>query len=143
MPSTFALNAMQSAHRFALWLTRGGFGWTMGGMPVVELTTFGRKSGQPRDTMLTSPIQEGDTYVVVASRGGDPQHPAWFLNLRHNPEVQIIIQGQPKRAATARVATDAERDRLWPLITTKYSNYAGYQERTDRVIPLVLIEPHR
>jgi deazaflavin-dependent oxidoreductase (nitroreductase family) len=132
---------MQSAHRFALWITRGGFGWTMGGMPVIELTTTGRKSGEARTTMLTSPIQEGDTFVVVASRGGDDRHPGWFLNLRDNPNVELIVRGGPRRAATARVASDAERARLWPLITRKYPNYGGYQEKTDRVIPLVLLQP--
>ena len=116
-------------------------GWDAGGMPVLELTTIGRKSGQPRAVMLTSPLQEGDTYVVVASRGGDDHHPAWFLNLRDNPDVEVSIKGRPKQKWTARVASPEERARMWPQIATKYRNYAGYQKRTQREIPLVLLSP--
>ena len=86
-------------------------------MPVVELTTTGRKSGQPRSVMLTSPVQEGSTIVVVASRGGDDQHPAWFLNLRDKPEVEVSLKGQPKEPMRARIASPEERARLWPLVT--------------------------
>ena len=86
-------------------------------MPSLELTTIGRKSGPPRSVMLTSPLQEGETYVVVASRGGDDMHPAWFLNLRDNPDVEVRVVGQPGAPMTARVATAEERARMWPLIT--------------------------
>jgi deazaflavin-dependent oxidoreductase (nitroreductase family) len=141
MPSTLALKAMESSHRLLQWLTRGKVGWTIGDMPVLELTTIGRRSGQARATMLTSPLQEGDAYVVVASRGGDDRHPAWFLNLRDNPHVEVVIEGGPRTARLARVATAEERARLWPIITKKYANYAGYQTKTQREIPLVLIEP--
>jgi deazaflavin-dependent oxidoreductase (nitroreductase family) len=91
--------------------------------------------------MLTSPLQRGDAYVVVASRGGDDFHPAWFLNLRDNPAVEVKVVGRPKQKMTARVATAQERARMWPEITDKYRNYAGYQKKTDREIPLVLLEP--
>ena len=110
-------------------------------MPVLELTTIGRKSGQPRSVMLTSPYQEGSTVVIVASRGGDDHHPAWFLNLRDHPEVEVSMKGEPKRKMTARVATTDERARLWPLVTADHKNYADYQTKTDREIPLVLLEP--
>ena len=110
-------------------------------MPVVELTTTGRKSGQPRSVMLTSPVQEGSTIVVVASRGGDDQHPAWFLNLRDKPEVEVSLKGQPKQPMRARIASPEERARLWPLVTADHKNYADYQTKTDREIPLVLLEP--
>lgn len=110
-------------------------------MPVVELTTMGRRSGEPRATMLTSPVRQGDAYVVVASRGGDDRHPAWFLNLRDNAHVEAVIEGGPRTPMLARVATPVERARLWPIITSKYSNYAGYQQKTAREIPLVLLEP--
>jgi deazaflavin-dependent oxidoreductase (nitroreductase family) len=113
----------------------------MGHMLVVELTTTGRKSGQPRTVMLTSPVQEGETIVVVASRGGDDQHPAWFLNLRDKPEVEVALKGKPKQRMRARVATPEERARLWPQVTAKYKGYAGYQTKTTREIPLVLIDP--
>ncbi|WP_349897616.1 nitroreductase/quinone reductase family protein [Parafrigoribacterium soli] len=144
MPSDFSLKAMNSAHRALQWVTRGRAGWNFGGMPVIELTTIGRRSGEARTTMLTSPLRDGDAYVVVASRGGDDRHPAWFLNLRANPNVDAVIERGPRTAMLARVATSEERARLWPIITNRYSNYAGYQTRTKREIPLVLLEPvHR
>ncbi len=110
-------------------------------MPVLELTTTGRKSKQPRAVMLTSPLQEGSTVVIVASRGGDDQNPAWFLNLRDDPNVEVSLKGAPKQPMTARVATPAERARMWPKIVADHKNYGGYQKRTEREIPLVLLEP--
>jgi hypothetical protein len=76
VPSDFTLKAMNTLHRALLTVTFGKVGWTAGPMPVLELTTIGRKSGQARSVMLTSPVHEGDTWVVVASRGGDDTHPA-------------------------------------------------------------------
>jgi len=141
MPSDFALKTMNAVHRTILKLSGGKLGWTASDMPVLELTTTGRKTGQPRAVMLTSPHQEGDTIVVVASRGGDDTHPAWFLNLRDDPKVQVAYKGAPARPMRARVADAEERARLWPLITADHRNYAQYQTRTDREIPLVLLEP--
>lgn len=141
MPSNFSLKAMNSVHRSLQWITHGKIGWNMGGMPVIELTTIGRRSGTARTTMLTSPLQEGDAYVVVASRGGDDQHPAWFLNLRDNPHVEAVIGGAERTKMLARVATDDERARMWPIIAKRYSNYAGYQQKTTRQIPLVILTP--
>ncbi len=110
-------------------------------MPVVELTTTGRKSGQPRTSMLTSPLRSGDSIIVVASRGGDDHHPAWFLNLRAHPYVTARISGGTIEAMSARVATPSERAELWPRITAKYRNYAEYQTKTAREIPLVFLTP--
>jgi len=141
MPSDFALKAMNGVHRAILKVSFGHLGWQGMHMPVLELTTIGRKSGQPRSVMLTSPLQEGQTIVVVASRGGDDHHPAWFLNLRDHPEVEVAMQGGPKRKMQARVATAEERARLWPRVTADHKNYAGYQSRTEREIPLVLLDP--
>ena len=141
MPSDFALKTMNVVHRAILSVTFGKAGWHAAGMPVLELTTIGRKSGEPRSCMLTSPLQIGDTYLIVASRGGDDHHPAWFLNLQANPEVQVMIGGKAKHARRARIATSEERAEMWPRITTDHANYAGYQEKTDREIPLVLLEP--
>ena len=132
---------MESSHRFVQRLTRGRAGWKIAGMPVLELTTTGRRSGERRATMLTSPLRDGDAYVVVASRGGDDRHPAWFLNLRDDQNVEVVVEGHPRIAMTARIANAEERARLWPLITSKYANYAGYQQKTEREIPLVLLEP--
>lgn len=141
MPSDLVLKAMNATHRAALKLTGNRIGTNVSGMPSLELTTIGRKSGQPRSCMLTAPLIEGDTIVVVASRGGDDTHPAWFLNLRDNPDVEVAMVGQPKRPMRAHVATAEERARMWPIITAKHKNYAGYQKKTQREIPLVLLDP--
>jgi deazaflavin-dependent oxidoreductase (nitroreductase family) len=110
-------------------------------MPMLELTTVGRTSGEKRSTMLSSPLQLGSTVVVVASRGGDDRHPAWYLNLVNEPRVEVVLRGDPPRPMTARVATPAERADLWPRITADHPNYAAYQTKTDREIPVVLLEP--
>jgi deazaflavin-dependent oxidoreductase (nitroreductase family) len=141
MPSDISLKTMNAIHRVALKLTGGRAGWSLLGMPALELTTIGRKSGQPRTVMLTSPLQEGSTVAVVASRGGDDTHPGWFLNLVENPDVEVVYQGGPKQRMKARVADAEERKRLWPRITSDHKNYAGYQTKTDREIPVVLLEP--
>jgi len=141
MPSDLVLKAMNTTHRIMLKLTGNRLGASVIGMPSLELTTIGRKSGRPRSVMLTSPLQQDDTYVVVASRGGDDVHPAWFLNLRDNPDVEVQVVGRPKQKMQARVATAAERAEMWPKITGKFRNYAGYQKKTEREIPLVLLEP--
>ena len=91
--------------------------------------------------MLTSPFQEGSTIVVVASRGGDDHHPEWYLNLRDHPEVTVAMGGSQPRQMQAELADSEERARLWPLITTDHHNYAGYQRKTNREIPVVLLRP--
>ena len=141
MPSDLALKTMNTVHRIVLKASFGKIGWHASGMVVLELTTTGRKSGEPRSVMLTSPLQEGDTVVVVASRGGDDTHPAWFLNLRDHPEVQVALGGDAKKPYLATVASADERARMWPIITAAHDNYAGYQKKTDREIPLVLLNP--
>jgi deazaflavin-dependent oxidoreductase (nitroreductase family) len=143
VPSDFALKAMNSVHRLLVKVTGGRAGHEFGGMPVVELTTVGRRSGTPRTVLLTSPLRDGEGYVVVASRGGDDQHPAWFLNLRDQPRVEVAIKGGERRPMVARIASGEERARMWPQITGRYRNYAGYQKRTAREIPLVVLEPPR
>jgi deazaflavin-dependent oxidoreductase (nitroreductase family) len=132
---------MNAIHRTVLKLSGGRLGWNAAKMPVLELTTIGRKSGQPRTVMLTSPIRDGENMVIVASRGGDDRHPAWFLNLREHPEVEVATKGEPKRPMRARIASAAERSRLWPQLTAEHKNYAQYQTKTTREIPLVLLEP--
>lgn len=141
MSSDIGFKAMNAIHRILLKVSGGRAGWSAMGMPVLELTTTGRKSGQPRQVMLTSPWQEGSVLVVVASRGGDDKAPAWFLNLQENPDVEVSLQGAATQPMRARVASPAERERLWPLVTADHSNYAGYQTKTTREIPLVLLEP--
>ena len=141
MPSDLALKTMNTVHRIIQTASFGKLGWKAGTMPVLELTTTGRKSGQKRAVLLTSPIQEGDTVVVVASRGGDDTHPAWFLNLRDDPDVEVALGGAPKAPYTAAVADADTRARMWPIVASTYKGYAGYQEKTDREIPLVLLTP--
>ena len=141
MPSDALLKTMNTIHRALLGLSGGRLGWKMGSMPVIELTTVGRKSGAARSVMLTAPLQVGDALVIVASRGGDDQHPAWFLNLRDNPSVKVARNGGAPQPMKARIATAEERADLWPKVTAAAANYAGYQKKTDREIPLVLLEP--
>lgn len=141
MPSDLTLHAMNALHRVLIAVTRGRLGWRLGSMPALELTTTGRRSGQPRSLMLTSPLQLGEAYVVVGSRGGDDTHPAWFLNLLAEPRVRVAVAGRPAAPYRARVMTAAERERFWPVVTAAYPNYGAYQRRTSRVIPLVVLEP--
>lgn len=79
--------------------------------------------------------------VIVASKGGEDSHPAWFLNLRENPQVTVSVKDTPDVPMVARVASPEERDRLWPIVSHKHARYAQYQAKTDREIPLVLLEP--
>lgn len=111
------------------------------GMPVLELTTVGRRSGQPRSVLLTSPLQVGGNLVIVASRGGDDQHPAWYLNLRDQPRVSVARAGGPPVPMNARIVTSADRAAMWAQIAEKYPLYGNYQTKTDREIPLILLEP--
>lgn len=108
------------------------------GAKVLLLTTRGRKTGQPRTTPL---IYEnaGDDYVIVASQGGAPEHPGWYRNLSKDPRVDVQIEGEifPARARTA---TGEERERLWRLAAEQWPPYDEYQTRTERVIPVVLLE---
>ncbi len=139
MPSDRMLKTMNGIHRLILGVTRGKAGWTAGNMPVLELTTIGRKSGEPRSCLLTSPIQENGEIVIVASRGGDDHHPAWYLNLIETPQVQVSYKGAPHKIMTARTANSDERARMWPIVAGAYKGYAGYQEKTSREIPLVIL----
>ena len=132
---------MNGVHKGLLRLSGGRFGWTTFDMPVLELTTTGRRTGQPQSVMLTSPHWEGARIVIVASKGGDDSHPAWFLNLRDNSQVTVSMKDAPDVPMAARVASPEERDRLWPIVSAKHARYAKYQEKTHREIPLVLLEP--
>jgi deazaflavin-dependent oxidoreductase (nitroreductase family) len=141
MPTDLYLKTANTLHRALLKVSGGRLGWTAGSMPVLQLTTTGRTSGERRSVMLTSPYQDGETMLIVASRGGDDHHPAWFLNLRDDPTVQVESEGRPERTMTARVVDADERAALWPLVVERYATYAEYQDRTDREIPLVFLEP--
>jgi len=140
MPSDFVLKSMNNIHRTILKVSGGRKGWNAGNMPVLKLTTVGRKSGEKREVMLTSPLQLDSTMVIVASRGGDDHHPAWFLNLRDEPLVEVATKDETKHQRRARIATAEERNAMWPQIVERYKNYVGYQSRTHRERPLVLLE---
>ena len=108
------------------------------GSKILLLTTKGRKTGEPRTTPLIYE-EAGDRYVIVASRGGAPEHPGWYRNLAKNPDVQVQIKGDAF-SARARTAAGAERDRLWELATRQWPDYDEYQTRTERQIPVVVLE---
>jgi deazaflavin-dependent oxidoreductase (nitroreductase family) len=127
-------------HRTIFTASHGRIGGHASGMPVVLLSTTGRTSGQPRQTMLTSPLVIGDKVMVVASYGGDDREPSWSLNLRKTPDCEITMEGVT-RLMRAHIADADERAELWPQITSAHANYAGYQRKTDREIPVVVLEP--
>lgn len=139
MPEFF-FKFMNAAHRTILKVSGGRVLGKVGVMPVITLTTTGRKTGQARETILTSPIAENGSYVIVASKGGADHHPAWYLNLVANPSVTVTTGGQTHKM-TARVASTQEKAELWPRIVKSYKGYAGYQTKTDRDIPVVICEP--
>ena len=114
-----------------------GFDWREGSH-ILILTTTGRKSGREIDSPLIFGEDDG-RYVVVASKGGAPQHPGWFLNLRESPEVDVQVKADRFRARS-RVAEGEERERLWEMMNGHWRHYAEYQEKTDRQIPVVVLE---
>lgn len=114
-----------------------GYHWRRG-TTILLLTTTGRRSGEPR-TMPLIFRPDGERYVVVASKGGAPEHPSWFLNLQEHPEAEVQVRGE-QVPVRARVADGEEHDRLWRLMTEVWPDYDGYQQRTDRPIPVVVLE---
>jgi deazaflavin-dependent oxidoreductase (nitroreductase family) len=138
--SKLGFKSMNAGHRAVLALSGGKLLSKPFGMPAVELTTIGRKSGQKRTTMLTAPIHSADRVVLVASKGGAEHDPTWYLNLTANPAVEVKINGET-RALRARTASPEEKAELWPVIVGAYKGYAGYQTKTDRPIPVVICEP--
>jgi deazaflavin-dependent oxidoreductase (nitroreductase family) len=136
-----AMRAITRAHRTVFDLTDGRLLGGFFGMPTVKLVTTGRRSGQRRETMLTSPARTDDgALVLVASNGGDDRHPAWYLNLVANPQVEVVMRGR-RFTASARTATPEERDELWPTIVRTFRTYGLYTRLTDRDIPVVICDP--
>ena len=140
VPKDAVFKVITRFHRVVFDLSKGKVAGTVSGMPVVKLTTVGRTSGQQRTTMLTAPLEEGDNVVLVASYGGDDRDPMWYSNLLAHPDVEVILSGS-KRMMRARVAEGDERTRLWESLIVKHANYAGYQRKTARQIPVVVLEP--
>jgi F420H(2)-dependent quinone reductase len=134
------LRQLMKGHTLAYRATGGLLGHRFpGAPPSLLLDHVGAKSGRRRTTPLTY-LRDGEAFVLVASKGGHPQNPAWFHNLRAHPDVTIQV-GSRRRPVRARVATPEERTRLWPRVVDLYGGYEGYQRRTGREIPLVILEP--
>lgn len=120
-------------------LTGGLIGHHIGPLPILLLDHVGRKSGKKRTTPLLY-VKDGDNLAIIASKGGSPSHPAWFLNLQANPDTVVQV-GRRRIPVHAREATGAIRKRLWDKAVDTYGGYEGYQRRTHREIPVVVLEP--
>jgi deazaflavin-dependent oxidoreductase (nitroreductase family) len=121
--------------------TDGEVGYIWNGVPTLLLTATGRRTGRA----LTSALifgRDGDDYLVVASMGGAPQHPSWYRNLLAHPEAEIQVLAE-RIPVIARAASAAEKPRLWQIVVDLWPNYATYQTRTDRDIPVVVLSPRR
>ncbi|MFF4159692.1 nitroreductase family deazaflavin-dependent oxidoreductase [Streptomyces sp. NPDC001678] len=116
---------------------REGHKWY--GLDTLLLTTRGRKSGRLRRTAVIYG-RDGDRFVIVGSNAGSPNHPLWYLNLQANPEAWIQV-GEEHHAVRTRTATAEEKPRLWAMMTSIFPQYKGYQKKTDREIPVVIVEP--
>lgn len=119
--------------------TGGETGYLWNGVPTLLLTVTGRRTGR----RLTSALifgRDGDDYLVVASMGGAPRHPSWYVNLQANPQADIQVRAA-EFAVRARTASAAEKPRLWKTMTDVWPNYDVYQSRTDRDIPVVVLTP--
>ncbi len=140
MPSDNFMKLGNAIHRSLIKVSSGKRGWDMAGMPVLKLTTVGRKSGKSRTVMLTSPLQIEEGIVIVASKGGSEKHPDWFMNLQENPEAIVETQSG-RKAMVAKILDPDNREARWNEIIQDFKNYDNYQNRTDRVIPLVILIP--
>jgi deazaflavin-dependent oxidoreductase (nitroreductase family) len=119
--------------------TDGEVGYLWNGVPTLLLSATGRRSGTVHTSALIF-ARDGDDYLIVASYGGAPRHPAWYLNLQAQPSAEIQVKGE-RIAVTAHTASAAEKPRLWQLVTDVWPNYDVYQTRTDREIPIVVLSP--
>jgi deazaflavin-dependent oxidoreductase (nitroreductase family) len=128
-----------SGHATVYKLTRGRIGGKYQGAPVALVESVGRKSGKRRTHPLLC-VEDGENLVVVASKGGVDRHPAWYHNLMANPETKANWYGDVRRVR-AREATGDERKHLWQRMVDEYPPYASYQRRTERQIPVVVLEP--
>jgi F420H(2)-dependent quinone reductase len=125
-------------HRVLYQATNGMLGQRLAGNDMLLLTTRGRLTGQPHTVPLLY-LRDGDRFLVIASYGGRDRHPEWYLNLLADPSVTARVADR-KVVLTARTASSAERDEWWPRVVASYGDYAVYQTRTDREIPIVTLE---
>ena len=134
-----ATKYLGALHRLFYRASGGRIGARVWGLPVVLLTTIGRRTGKTRTVALCS-LRDGDDTIVVASYGGLDRPPAWWLNLEANPQAELQT-GRTRRAVTARNASPAERARLWAEVTAQAPGYLDYERRTSREIPVVILRP--
>jgi deazaflavin-dependent oxidoreductase (nitroreductase family) len=132
-----ALRAFMGAHTAVYRLTGGRLGGKMGGLRILLLTTTGRRSGQPRTVPLVF-FEDGERLVVIASKGGAPNDPLWWENLKKNAEAEVQV-GSERRRVRARLASAEERARLWPRAKRENPTYAEYEKRASREIPVVIL----
>jgi len=128
-----------SVHSAAYKLSKGRVGGKAYGVPVVLVDSVGRKSGKRRTHPLLCD-EQGENIVIVASKGGVDKHPAWYHNLKADPETRINWRGENRRVR-ARETEGAERQRLWDRMAEVYPTYNQYQSRTERQIPVIVLEP--
>ena len=133
-----AMKILGTLHRWLYRASGGKLGKTFFGSPILLLTTTGRKTGRSQTWPLTYLHDGEDRFVVAAAYGGQPKHPAWYLNLRANPHVAVQL-GEQTRAMIAEVAEGDERSRLWSRLIGAYPAYADYQRKTKRQIPVVVL----
>jgi deazaflavin-dependent oxidoreductase (nitroreductase family) len=134
-----AMKVLGTIHRTLYRVSDGKLGRTFFGSPVLLLTTTGRKTRRPR-TWPISYLLEGVQFIILAANGGQPNHPSWYLNLRTNPRVSVQL-GEETRLMIARTAEGDERTRLWSRAVKEYPAYEQYQQKTDREIPVVILQP--
>ena len=133
------IKVIGALHRWMYRVSGGKLGKSFFGSPVLLLTTTGRRTGKPRTWPLTY-LPEGDRLIIIASNGGQPNHPAWYLNLRATPQVSVQL-GDRVRTMIAQTTEGDERARLWSRVVEEYPAYAEYQRKTDRQIPVVVLHP--
>ena len=134
------MGPLLNLHQWIYETTDGRIGATLGGRPMLLLRTVGRRTREPRTAALLY-VRDANAYVVIASKGGAPQHPGWFHNLTAEPNVEIQV-GRERIPVRARIAEGAERSRLWERADdVNQGQYAIYQSRTKRPIPVVVLEP--
>jgi deazaflavin-dependent oxidoreductase (nitroreductase family) len=133
-----ALFGQEHVERYRATGGEEGHDWQEG-TSILLLTTTGHKSGEERTTPLIYG-RAGDSYLVVASKGGADEPPAWYVNLQADPEAEIQVKADVMRVR-ARDATPDEKPELWQTMTAEWPHYDAYQEKTDREIPVVVLEP--
>jgi deazaflavin-dependent oxidoreductase (nitroreductase family) len=139
LPPKWIMKAISRTNVFVYRLTGGRVMGTLKGSPICLVTMIGRKSGRE----ISMPLMytpHGENVLIVASLGGAPQHPVWYHNLVANPDI-MIQDGSRVRKMRARQASPEEKDALWPVCVASYSEFADYQARTDRDIPVMICEP--